>query len=60
MQRPCTHPDGSPDHRYAIRQEYCGDINPRWVARFCSEWLGAFTTSDAAAAHCRTHRLNRA
>lgn len=28
------------DARYTIALEYCGCQEPRWVARFCGDWVG--------------------
>lgn len=36
---PITHSDGICDNRYSIRQEYCGYDAPRYVLRFCGEWV---------------------
>jgi len=37
-----THEDGTPDKRYTFGKEFTGHISakPRYVARFCGEWLG--------------------
>lgn len=37
-----------PDNRYTITREYCGHPEPRYIARFCGEWLGqSYNKSDA-------------
>lgn len=37
------------DERYTLNLEYCGYEKPRYVMRFCGEWLGqAETKNDAA------------
>ena len=28
------------DTRYAIAKEFCGQSEPRFVARFCGAWIG--------------------
>jgi hypothetical protein len=28
------------DNRYTCNLEYCGQAEPRWVVRFCGEWVG--------------------
>ncbi len=28
------------DSRYTIAKEFCGYPKPRWVTRFCGEWVG--------------------
>ena len=28
------------DRRYTITSEYCGYDTPRWVVRFCGDWVG--------------------
>ncbi len=32
------------DRRYSIAQEYCGYDTPRWVVRFCDDWIGQRAT----------------
>lgn len=29
----------TPDQRYTVTREWCGESQPRWIARFCGEWL---------------------
>jgi hypothetical protein len=36
------------DNRYSIRREFCGYATPRWVARFCGDWIGQAETRDVA------------
>jgi hypothetical protein len=36
------------DKRYNIAREYCGHDTPRWVARFCGEWVGQHKTQQGA------------
>lgn len=36
------------DHRYSIKREMCGRAEPRFVVRFCGEWVGqAHSLQDA-------------
>ena len=34
--------------RYVVRLEFCGQSEPRYVARFCDDWLGQMITEPAA------------
>jgi hypothetical protein len=47
-----------PDARYSIAQEYCGHAEPRFVARFCGEWIGQskFYASALSMAVCAAAR----
>jgi hypothetical protein len=36
------------DERYSVRLEYCGYATPRWVARFCGDWIGQAETEEGA------------
>lgn len=38
-QYPITN-NGQPDTRYSINKEFCGYPEPRYVLRFCGEWIG--------------------
>lgn len=38
------------DPRYTIAREYCGYDTPRWVARFCGDWLGQSKSRQGAQA----------
>ena len=29
----------TPDNRYSVNEEFCGHETPRYIARFCGEWL---------------------
>lgn len=44
------------DRRYTVAREYCGDKEPRWVTRFCGEWVGKAETRLAAYVVAHTHR----
>lgn len=47
------------DKRYTVRREYCGYDTPRWVARFCGEWLGQDKRQSGADALCAAHAQER-
>ena len=47
------------DARYTIAREYCGYSSPRWVARFCGEWIGQDKFKSGAVMHCIAHADNR-
>lgn len=36
------------DRRFTIAKEFCGYSTPRYVARFCGEWLGQAETRAEA------------
>ncbi len=36
------------DKRYTITREWCGDEKPRFVVRFCGDWISCHTTQGAA------------
>lgn len=38
------------DRRYSIEREFCGYVGPRFVARFCDEWIGQSETKEGAEA----------
>lgn len=38
----------TPDARYGVHLEYCGYESPRYVLRFCRQFISAHTTSRAA------------
>lgn len=57
-----------PDDRYTANLEFCGHEKPRFVPRFCGEWLRvaphgtqapACKTYDAAVAYCINHNEER-
>lgn len=37
------------DARYTLSREYCGYAKPRYVVRFCDEWVGQDETKSGAA-----------
>ena len=46
------------DKRYTIAREYCGQVEPQYVARFCGEWLGRSANKSDARNMCDVHREN--
>ena len=53
-----THPIKS-DQRYTVTREWCGDAKPRYITRFCGEWIAKATTYPAAVMLATGHRLQR-
>jgi hypothetical protein len=47
------------DARYTVAKEYCGQAAPRWVARFCGEWLGQSISRNTAVMLCIGHSARR-
>lgn len=43
-----THHPVKSDQRYTIQREYCGYDKPRFVLRFCGDYLASFTNYPAA------------
>ena len=46
-----------PDSRYAVTREFCGYPGPRYVARFCGDFLASADTHAGAVAIARAHRV---
>jgi hypothetical protein len=47
------------DKRYTVTREYCGYKEPRWVARFCDEWIGQDKYKSGAVMLCLAHSDER-
>lgn len=47
------------DPRYTIALEYCGYDTPRWVVRFCGDWIGQATTRVKAREMATEHKYER-
>lgn len=47
------------DARYTVNKEFCGYTTQMYVARFCGEWIGAYTTLKEAEAACVAHNIKR-
>lgn len=48
------------DSRYSCIKEYCGYAEPRWVVRFCGQWLGQSFNKPIAQAIIVAHQQTRA
>lgn len=48
-----------PDQRYNIAREYCGYDTPRWVVRFCGDWVGQNASRESAKAMAEEHAETR-
>ena len=44
------------DKRYSIAREYCGYDTPRWVVRFCGDWVGQSSSQQGARSALLTGR----
>ncbi|NBU79676.1 MAG: hypothetical protein EBS50_11515, partial [Sphingomonadaceae bacterium] len=47
------------DKRYTIAQEFCGYPEPRWVARFCGEFIGQSKFKGSAMMLAIGHKAKR-
>lgn len=47
------------DKRYSIRREWCGQPEPRWVVRFCGDWVGQSASRWDAQAIAEHHAADR-
>jgi hypothetical protein len=57
---PVTHRDrSSADKRYTVTMEHCGHPKPRYVARFCGEFLGSSIHYGSAVLFCIGNRSVR-
>lgn len=54
---PDTHK--TPDPRYTVNLEACGQPMPQFVARFCGQWIGWRETREQAVALCHEIHTNR-
>lgn len=52
------HPIAS-DARYTITREHCGHAKPRFVLRWCDEWIDSFASYPAAVLRASCHRCQR-
>ncbi len=43
-----THPVSS-DQRFTVTLEHCGESSPRYILRFCGEWVDKFRFYSSAA-----------
>ncbi|MGH9931703.1 MAG: hypothetical protein ACREA9_21075 [Pyrinomonadaceae bacterium] len=47
------------DSRYTVALEYIGQAKPRWVARFCGNWLSWRKSQRSAWSDCQDHKQAR-
>lgn len=47
MYYPLTHENGATDKRYSIAQEFCGHEKPRFVLRYCGEFVAQSISRSA-------------
>jgi len=47
------------DQRYTVTLEWCGDAKPRYIARFCGEWIAKAASYPAAVLLATGHRAQR-
>jgi len=48
-----------PDGRYSVKPEWCGYPEPRWVVRFCDEFLSSFPNETSARRYAFRHGRTR-
>lgn len=56
---PIHHADGSIDHRYSIAKEFCGHPEPRFVVRFCGDFICQSKFYTAAVMRAVGHNCQR-
>tara|TARA_R110000868_G_scaffold252229_1_gene508886 strand:- start:128 stop:331 length:204 start_codon:yes stop_codon:yes gene_type:complete len=44
------------DSRYSVRKEFCGHEKPRYVLRFCGDFIDSFTSLPSATLRAACHR----
>ena len=54
MQRPIQS-----DSRYTVAREFCGHDKPRFVARWCGDFIASRSDYPAAVLCCVTHKAAR-
>ena len=47
------------DARYGIAREFCGARKPRWVVRFCGDFVISADTKREATTHAHTYEVGR-
>lgn len=47
------------DARYTATKEWCGETTPKWIARFCGDWLGKGDRKVDAVMICLAHSDER-
>lgn len=53
------HKNGIKDSRYSVTKEWCGQIEAKYILRFCGEWIGWYDTKVAAWLAGEAHQANR-
>lgn len=56
---PVTHDQGGKDKRYTITKEWCGYEEPRFVVRFCDEFIGQSAFYNSAVVMAVGHNAKR-
>jgi hypothetical protein len=56
---PISHDNGAIDLRYRISPEYCGHEKPRYVARFCDEFIASSAFYSSALMLAIGHNARR-
>lgn len=47
------------DQRYTVTLEYCGEALPRYIVRFCDDFVSSHSTYSAAVVRATGHRAVR-
>lgn len=55
-QFPITHDNGKIDCRYEITSEFCGYETPRYVLRYCGEFIGQSPKQMGMVTKARQHQ----
>jgi hypothetical protein len=45
------------DRRYSIDRGFCGYEKPRWIVRFCGDFVSSHPTKEGAREAARAHRV---
>lgn len=53
---PLKHDDGTTDKRYTIRPEFCGYEQPRYVLRYCGEYVANSISLSSMIMRAAGHR----
>lgn len=48
-----------PDRHYSVSPEFCGETKPKFVARFCDDWVGKANTEREAIELCVDYEQRR-
>lgn len=47
------------DSRYTLNLEWCGYAKPRYVVRFCGDWIGQYESKTQALTAALKHNKER-